>query len=49
MLFAIPPVLVAVTALACFPLIGASERVIEREREELGALPQLLPPARVVR
>lgn len=47
-LFAIPPVLVAVTGLPLLPLLRAMAPRIERERAELAAMPGLLPRAAVV-
>jgi hypothetical protein len=44
-LYAIPPVLVAVTALPFVPLLRAMERIVNRERAELAGAPHLLPRA----
>jgi hypothetical protein len=44
-LYAIPPVLVAITGLACMPLLYAMERIVARERAELAQLPHELPRA----
>jgi hypothetical protein len=48
-LFAIPPLLVAITALPCVPMLHAMARIVAREREELADAPHDLPRARVVR
>lgn len=47
-LFAVPPVLVALTGLPILPLLRAMAPRIERERAELAAMPHLLPRAAVV-
>ena len=44
-LWAIPPVLVAITALPFLPILGAMERIVERERCELAGAPHPLPRA----
>jgi heme exporter protein D len=44
-IFAIPPVLVALTALPLLPLLRAMERIVTREREELAGAPHGLPRA----
>jgi hypothetical protein len=44
-LLAIPPMLVALTALPCVPLLYAMERIVTRERAEIARLPQPLPRA----
>jgi hypothetical protein len=44
-LYAVPPALVAVTALPFIPMMRAMERIVVRERAEAAAAPQLLPRA----
>jgi hypothetical protein len=44
-LYAIPPILVAITALPFLPLLRAMERIVVRERAELADAPRLLPRA----
>jgi hypothetical protein len=44
-LYAIPPALVAITALPFIPLLRAMERIVTREREELADAPHVLPRA----
>jgi len=44
-LYAIPPALVAITALPCLPLLYAMERIVTRERQQLAGAPHLLPRA----
>jgi hypothetical protein len=41
LLWAIPPLLVAVTALPFVPMLHAMQRLIDREREEIRAMPEL--------
>lgn len=48
-LYAIPPVLVAITALPFVPMLYAMERVVRRERAELDAVAGSLPRAIAVR
>jgi hypothetical protein len=47
-LLVLPPVLVAITALPFIPMLRAMERVIDRERAEIAALPRALPRATAV-
>lgn len=49
MLFGIPPVLVAITALPILPLLGAMATIVTRERDALAEAPESLPRARLVR
>lgn len=44
-LYAIPPALVALTALPFLPLLRAMERIVTRERAELAGAPHALPRA----
>jgi hypothetical protein len=44
-LYAIPPALVALTALPFLPLLRAMERIVTRERDELAGAPHVLPRA----
>jgi hypothetical protein len=44
-LYAIPPALVALTALPLLPMLRAMERIVTRERDELAGAPHLLPRA----
>ena len=44
-LYAIPPALVALTALPFIPLLRAMERIVTRERDELAGAPHALPRA----
>jgi hypothetical protein len=44
-LYAVPPILVAVTALPFVPMLHAMERVVSRERAELDAVAGTLPRA----
>lgn len=41
LLWAIPPLLVAVTALPFVPMLHAMQRLVDRERAEIGAVPEL--------
>lgn len=45
LLWAIPPVLVAITALPFVPMLHAMQRLVERERAEIAAVPGRLPRA----
>jgi hypothetical protein len=45
LLYAIPPVLVAITALPLLPVLYAMERIVTRERAELAGAPHALPRA----
>jgi hypothetical protein len=44
-LYAIPPILVAITALPFLPLLRAMDRLVVRERAQLASAPQVLPRA----
>jgi hypothetical protein len=44
-LYAVPPILVAITALPFIPMLHAMERVVSRERAELDAVAGTLPRA----
>jgi hypothetical protein len=44
-LYAVPPVIVALTGLPCLPLLYMMERIVVRERAEIARLPQPLPRA----
>lgn len=44
-LWAVPPMLVAITAAPFLPLLGGMQRLVERERAELEALTRALPRA----
>ncbi len=48
-LWFIPPVLVAITALPILPLLHGMRPLIDRERAEIAALPARLPRATIVR
>jgi len=47
-LFAIPPALVALTALPFLPILHRMEKIANRERAELADAPEQLPHARVI-
>lgn len=47
-LWTIPPILVALTALPFLPMLRAMERMVEEERWEMRSSPEMLPQARML-